>query len=133
MDARNQLKNFSLVYVILAAICLLFIVLNYVMPEVAEERLQAVDQNISLSNLTPTAILTISYIIEAVCFVIYALLVKNFAERKNKGVLLAILLAISILSYIATLYKKFVFSALLGFLVDVYVLQLVLYVKRFDK
>ena len=133
MDARNQLKNFSLVYVILSVICLIFIVLNYVMPEVAEERLQAVDQNISLSNLTPTALLTISYIIESACFLIYALLTKNFAEQKNKGVLLTILLVISILSYIATLYKNFVFSALLGFLVDVYVLQLVLYVKRFDK
>ncbi len=123
MNYNNILRNYSILYVLLAIMTLLLIILNYFNPEVAEAKIDV--SNIKFENMKPTTILAISYVIEAICYLIYALLLRQFVSNKSKGTLLIVLLIMSICSYVATLFKNFDVTALLGLLVHMYVLQLV--------
>ena len=129
-NAKQQLSSFIWCYVILAGLTCLLIFSAITSPEIAERIVSSKYGNMDLEGISPVIILSISYGIEAIIYIINFLLLRNVVEGKSKGILISILLVIGIVLSFVDQFKGFNVSTLIGMLVDVYVLQLVYFVRK---
>ncbi len=126
--ARKELDYFSWVYVILAGLTCLLIIPCFVFPETSVEMISK--RGINIGNMKATTLLTITYIIEAVLFLLYFWFLRRIVKKKSKGTVLIVLLILGIVFGFVGQFDDFSISTLISMFVDIYVLQLIYRIKQ---
>ncbi|MBO6145694.1 MAG: hypothetical protein J6O62_02685 [Bacilli bacterium] len=131
ISAKECLRNFNCIYVLLAILTLLLIIPCYIYPQTSLE--VVTKRGLEIGNLTASQILTISYIIESAFYIFNFLLVRRVVNGKSDGKVISILLLIGIVIGFLDQFNGIKISVASGMLVDLYILQLIYKVKKEQK
>ena len=122
-EAKRKIKYASRLYVILAGITVIFAIFCIMFPEMANNIIKQKYAHMDLKSFDPKIMLISSYIIEAVIYIWYFWLSIRVAKEKSEGNVLFIVLIISAIGACLSLYDRLDITTLLGFFVDVLILQ----------
>lgn len=128
ISAREYLRNFNCIYILLAILTLLLIIPCYIYPQTSLEIVTK--RGLEIGNLTASQILTISYIIESVFYVFNFFLIRRVVKGKSNGTVISVLLLIGIFIGFLDQFNGIKISVMSGMLVDLYILQLIYRAKK---
>ena len=131
ISAREYLRNFNCIYILLAILTLLLIIPCYIYPQTSLEIVTR--RGLEIGNLTASQILTISYIIESAFYILNFFLISRVVKEKSNGNLIAVLLIIGIFIGFMDQFNGIKVSVMSGMLVDLYILQLIYKAKKEKK
>ena len=123
ISAREYLRNFNCIYILLAILTLLLIIPCYIYPQTSLEIVTK--RGLEIGNLTASQILTISYIIESAFYVFNFFLIRRVVKGKSNGTVISVLLLIGIFMGFLDQFNGIKISVMSGMLVDLYILQLI--------
>lgn len=128
ISAREYLRNFNCIYILLAILTLLLIIPCYIYPQTSLEIVTK--RGLEIGNLTASQILTISYIIESAFYVFNFFLIRRVVKGKSNGTVISVLLLIGIFIGFLDQFNGIKISVMSGMLVDLYILQLIYRAKK---
>ena len=128
ISAREYLRNFNCIYILLAILTLLLIIPCYIYPQTSLEIVTK--RCLEIGNLTASQILTISYIIESAFYVFNFFLIRRVVKGKSNGTVISVLLLIGIFMGFLDQFNGIKISVMSGMLVDLYILQLIYRAKK---
>ena len=128
ISAREYLRNFNCIYILLAILTLLLIIPCYIYPQTSLEIVTK--RGLEIGNLTASQILTISYIIESAFYVFNFFLIRRVVKGKSNGTVISVLLLIGIFMGFLDQFNGIKISVMSGMLVDLYILQLIYRAKK---
>lgn len=128
ISAREYLRNFNCIYILLAILTLLLIIPCYIYPQTSLEIVTK--RGLEIGNLTASQILTISYIIESVFYVFNFFLIRRVVKGKSNGTVISVLLLIGIFIGFLDQFNGIKISVMSSMLVDLYILQLIYRAKK---
>lgn len=127
-SARKQLKNFSWVYIVIAAICVIGTILCFCFADKAAEIVEKSYKDIDLKDIKPEVFLAINVGFRAVFYLIYFWLLRRIVNGKSRGTFIMVLLIIGVIGNVFSLISGN-FSVILSTLIDVYILQLIFRIR----
>lgn len=128
ISAREYLRNFNCIYILLAILTLLLIIPCYIYPQTSLEIVTK--RGLEIGNLTASQILTISYIIESAFYIFNFFLIRRVVKGKSNGTVISVLLLIGIFMGFLDQFNGIKISVMSGMLVDLYILQLIYRAKK---
>ena len=128
ISAREYLRNFNCIYILLAILTLLLIIPCYIYPQTSLEIVTK--RGLEIGNLTASQILTISYIIESAFYVFNFFLIRRVVKGKSNGTVISVLLLIGIFMGFLDQFNGIKISVMSSMLVDLYILQLIYRAKK---
>ena len=132
-SAREDLKAFSWVYVVLAVLTLVLLFLAISTPVKAAQIVSEMYSNIDFSKNNPTTILVIGYSTEILSYLWFFWLLRRVSNKKSKGIFVLILLIIGMISNVVGLFLHFSISMTLSLIVDLYIFGLISKIKHEEK
>ncbi len=124
-SAKNTLKSFSIIYIILAVFSVALAIICSVVPEVANMFKYSFGNEVMITIITGTVVNVISYLW-------YFWLARRVADGKSKGTLLMILLILGIVGSVVSFFtsKAIVSLLTIDFIVDTMALYYVVKARQ---
>ena len=129
-NPKKKLYFLNYCYLGLAMLTIMLIILNFLVPSVAEELFKTKYSAIDIGNMKPTTALAISYATEIVIYLWNFWLIKRILKGKSKGTFVMVLLTLGLIAGFIDQFGKFNISTLIAIFINAYVLQVIYFVRN---